>query len=313
MKGESCVAERARAGLRLLAASLLLNAAFAAAKLVGGWVGGSKALLADGLESTLDVVSSAMMWAALRFAARPPDETHPYGHGKAESLGAAACALLLLAAGGALAWQSLSALWRSNVQGHTLQVPEPFTLAILLAVVLAKEALYRAASARARRISSAALMAEAWHHRSDALTSFAALAGIGAALLGGPAWAQADAWAALACCGVILFNGARLLRSSTGELLDEQLAPDIVRAVEEAARRVPGVTSVEKCRVRKSGLSRLADLHVRVERSQTVAQGHQIAHAVKRAVVGAGLLVSEVVVHIEPEPQSSVSGRAGSV
>ncbi|MCX7869458.1 MAG: cation diffusion facilitator family transporter [Terrimicrobiaceae bacterium] len=169
------VQERSARGRRLILAGVAINVLLAAAKFVGGFLGGSKALLADGLESTLDILSSGMMWAALKMAARPADETHPYGHGKVESLGAVAGALLLLLAGAGLAAQSLAAIWRLNTGGSGVP-PEPFTLGILIAEIICKESLFRISSSTAQGIQSSALKADAWHHRSDALTSLAALA-----------------------------------------------------------------------------------------------------------------------------------------
>lgn len=303
---EASVEDRSARARRLIFAGVVINILLAGAKLAGGLMGGSKALVADALESTLDIFSSGMMWAALKVAARPADDTHPYGHGKVESLAAAAGAMVLLLAGSLLAFQSLRAIWKLNT-GSSGSPPEAYTLGILIVAIVCKEVLFRLSSHTAHGIQSTALKADAWHHRSDALTSLAALVGISLALLGGPSSIQADAWAALLCCGVILWNGGLMLRSSLGELLDEQMPQDVIRAVERAACSVEGVTSVEKCRVRKSGLTRIADIHVRVAGESSVTEGHAIAHGVKAAISGAGVNVSDVTVHIEPEPHSSIS------
>jgi cation diffusion facilitator family transporter len=293
-------------GRRLILIGVFLNIVLAAAKFVGGVVGNSSALMADGLESTLDVLSSGMMWAALKYAERPADHDHPYGHGKMESLAAVAGSLLLLGAGGALGIRSLFEIVSSWSQVPVAaDLPRPFTLGILLGTIAIKEGLFRLFQWRGASIGSTALAADAWHHRSDAITSLAALAGIGIALLGGPAWASADDWAALFSCGIIVFNGLRMLGSALGEAMDKQEPAAIRDGISLLAAKVSGVTSIEKIRVRKSGLSRIADLHVRVAGDKTVREGHAISHDVKDTLQKGGFNLSDVTVHIEPERESS--------
>lgn len=293
----SSLAERSARGRQVLALGVGINVFLAAVKLVTGWLGHSDALIADGLESTLDVLSSSLIWGALLYAERPPDEQHPYGHGKMESLAGIAGALLLLIAGMLVAWNSLREIFAADAVRTS---PAPFTLGVLILVIFLKETMFRLALNRGTEVGSSALKSDAWHHRSDALTSAAAAIGISAALLGGPAWVVADDWAALFSCGIIAFNGARMLRSSLGEILDEQAPVAVIAAIEQAAREVPGVENVEKCRVRKSGLTLIADLHVRVDGAVSVADGHRIAHHVKDALIGERYRLSDVTVHIEP-------------
>jgi cation diffusion facilitator family transporter len=291
------LAERAESGRRILAAGILINALLAAFKLAAGWAGHSDALIADGLESTLDVLSSTMIWLALKYAGRPPDPEHPYGHGKMESLAAAGGALFVLAAGVLVAVNSVREIgWGDPGR----PAPEPFTLGVVVFVVVVKEVLFRITRRRSLEIASRALETDAWHHRSDALTSLAAAIGILVALIGGPRFVSADDWAALFSCVVIAWNGWRMFRGSLGELLDEQAPPEVVARILEAARAVDGVVDVEKCRVRKSGLTHLADLHVRVCGESTVSTGHEIAHRVKDALLAGGWHLSDVTVHIEP-------------
>lgn len=295
------ISERAAAGRRVLAAGLLLNVFLALVKISAGWAGHSDALIADGLESTLDVLSSLLIWLALKYAERPPDSTHPYGHGKMESLAGAGGALLLLAAGLLVAWNSLREITGGAVDRPP---PAPFTLGILIGVVILKEGLFRYSKRRNHGVASSALEADAWHHRSDALTSLAAGVGILIALAGGPAFVSADDWAALFSCGIIAWNGARMFRGSLGELLDEQAPQSTIDRITACAEGVPGVDSVEKCRVRKSGLTLLADLHVRVPGDSTVSSGHRVSHLVKDALLEGGHHLSDVTVHIEPsEPR----------
>jgi cation diffusion facilitator family transporter len=178
--------------------------------------------------------------------------------------------------------------------------PEPFTLGVVVFVVVVKEVLFRLTRRRGKEIASRALETDAWHHRTDALTSLAAAIGILITLVGGARFVSADDWAALFSCVVIASNGLRMLRGSLGELLDEQAPPEVVGRIVDAARSVEGVVDVEKCRVRKSGLTLLADLHVRVCGESTVSAGHGIAHRVKDALLAGGWHLSDVTVHIEP-------------
>ena len=295
------VGRRASESRKLLLAGILVNLVLALAKIAGGLLGHSNALIADGIESSLDVLSSAIMWGAIKYAERPPDTEHPYGHGKMESLAAVAGSLLLVAAGATLGFYSIRQIVLLQGSTDLGAGPAGFTLVVLVGTILLKEGLFRWVSLRAKVIESRALQTEALHHRSDALTSLAAMIGISAALLGGPAWAQADAWAALFSCGLIVFNGVGMLRASIDEVLDAQAAPELIAEILIAVQAVPGVTSVEKCRVRKSGFARFADIHVRVSGDCTVREGHDIAHLVKNSLLKGNFHLSDVVVHIEPE------------
>lgn len=295
------VGRRARESRRLLLAGVLVNLVLALTKIAGGLLGHSNALIADGIESSLDVLSSIMLWGAIKYAERPADSDHPYGHGKMESLAAVCGSLVLMLAGGALGVHSIREIFAPRESTGLGATPAGFTLVVLAITIILKEGLFRWVRVRSAAIESKALQTDALHHRSDAFTSLAAAVGISAALIGGPAWTQADAWAALFSCAVIIFNGCGMLRSSIGEVLDAQAAPEIVAEILAAVRGVPGVTSVEKCRVRKSGFMRFADIHVRVAGDCTVREGHDIAHLVKNSLLEGEFNLADVVVHIEPE------------
>lgn len=291
------LAERSARGRQALVVSVVVNCLLAFFKLGAGWLGNSSALVADGLESSLDVLSALMIWGALKYSERPPDSDHPYGHGKMESLAGAGGALLLLVAGILVAASSLGDIWMG---GPNRPAPAPFTLAILVLVVAVKEGLFRLSNRRGLEVKSRAVQSDAWHHRSDALTSLAAAIGITASLIGGPAWVSADDWAALFSCSIITFNGFHMLKASLGELLDEQAPTEVIEEIMDIARTVEGVENVEKCRARKSGLSLIADLHVRVPGNVTVTSGHLIAHRVKDTLLAGDLNLLDVTVHIEP-------------
>jgi cation diffusion facilitator family transporter len=279
------------------------NATLAVVKVLAGFWGHSNALLADGLESALDVVSSALIWGALIYAGKPPDEEHPYGHGKLESLAAVVGAIFLIGAGASVALHSAINLWLGFFRrgGSEPELPEVWTLAVLLLVIASKEVFYRILMSVGKRVGSSAMQADAWHHRSDAMTSIAAFLGISIALIGGPAWQSADDWAALFSCAIILLNGFAMLRRGVGEVIDEQVSPELAGRILQIACEVENVSSAEKCRVRKSGLTLIADLHVRVSPDLSVRQGHDISHRVKDRLMESGLQLSDVTVHLEPE------------
>lgn len=283
---------RAEAGARLVLRGVALNLALAAAKFTGGILGSTYALVADGVESLLDAGASVLVWAGFRYAAKPPDADHPHGHGKAEPLAALAVALATFAAAGWIAVHALHEILTPH------QGPHWGTLPLLAVIVVTKWAFSR----RLARASDGgvALGAEAWHHAADALTSAAAFVGISVALLGGPDYAAADDWAALAACAVIVFNGLSILRRALGEVMDAAAAPETHDSVRACAHAVPGVLGVDKCRVRRSGLSHLVEIEIEVEPELSVRRGHLLAHAVQDALLAAGLSITHVVVHVEP-------------
>jgi cation diffusion facilitator family transporter len=289
-------------GLRLSKLALLINALLAVVKIAVGVLGHSYVLVADGIESTADIFSSVVVWGGLRLALLPADENHPYGHGKAEPVAGIIVSLLLLAAAVLIAVQSLHEILTPH------QAPAWFTLPVLLAVIVTKETLFRVAFRAGNSLESTALKSDAWHHRSDALTSAAAFVGIAIALIGGPGYQSADDWAALLACGVIAWNGLRLLRGALDEVMDAAVSPEIVAAVRRIAAGVEGVADIEKCRVRKVGLHLALDIHVVVDGELSVRRGHDIAHRVKDRLLASPHPINDVIVHIEPDRQENTAG-----
>jgi cation diffusion facilitator family transporter len=271
-----------------------LSALLAALKITGGILGNAYALVADGIESLLDIVTSALVWTGLQVASRPPDTNHPYGHGKAEPLAGIVVALITLVAAVWIAWRSASQILAPNHHPHWGTLP-------LLAGVVGVKLLYcRRLQAAEGLTGSTALKIEAWHHLADALTSGAAFLGIGIAVIGGPAYASADGWAALVACAIIAWNGLSLLRKALDDVMDMAVPFAFESQVRTTAAKVHAVKGIDKCRVRKSGLSYLVDIHVEVDPSLSVREGHDIAGAVKHALLRSPLRISDVVVHIEP-------------
>jgi cation diffusion facilitator family transporter len=282
-----------RRGLLVTFVALLVNLLLSIIKLVAGWVGGSYALVADGVESCADVLGSLVVLGGMKIAAKPADENHPYGHGRAETLAALFVTILLLLAGLGIGVKAVQAI--VNPSG----IPAPFTLWVLLGVIVVKEVLFRRMRRSASLLDSAAILSDAWHHRCDAITSAAAVAGISIALLGGPAFQSADAWAALIASAVIVVNAARLARKPIGELMEVE-PTELIERVRQVAAGTKGVHRIEKIQARKSGLCYWLDMHVEVDPNMTVRQGHDLAHEVQDSVCQHFPQIAGAIIHIEP-------------
>jgi cation diffusion facilitator family transporter len=281
-------------GARLALVGMVVNVVLSATKIVGGVLGHSYVLIADGIESALDIAGSVIIWAGLKFAARPADATHPYGHGKAEPFAGILVSLGVIAAALLIAVRSVQEIFAPH------HAPAAFTLVVLVVVVAIKELLFQYVNRLGREAGSTALRTDAFHHRVDALTSTAAFVGISIALIGGPGWRSADAWAALFACAVIAANGLRLFYPALREILDTAPSAEIVEQIRTAAAAVPGVIEIDKCLVRKMGLEFYVDLHVGVDESISVRAGHELAHEVKDAIRQTNPRIADVLVHIEP-------------
>lgn len=287
--------ERAQAGATLVLRGIALNAVLAVAKFAGGVFGHTYALIADGVESLLDIVSSSLVFAGFHVAARPPDENHPYGHGKAEPLSALAVALAIFGAAAWIGWHAVGQILNPG------QGPHWASLIVLAVVMIVKFWFSRRMTRAGAAHGSTALEMEGFHHYSDALTSAAAFVGISIALIGGKGFEAADDWAALVACVVITVNGVKIFNRAVGDVMDTAVAPAFEQEVRSLALEVPGVEALDKCRVRKSGLSHLVDIQVRVDGKLTVRAGHDIAHVVKdRLLASPRHTITDVSVHVEP-------------
>jgi cation diffusion facilitator family transporter len=288
--------------MRSVLIGVFANAALALVKGLAGFFGNSYALIADAIESVFDIFTSILVWFGLRYASRPPDENHPYGHGKAEPLVACVVSLALMGAAFLIAIESVREILRPH------HAPAPFTLVVLVVVVVAKELLFRSVARAGERMGSMAVKTDAWHHRSDAITSGAAFVGISIALVGGPGYEAADDFAALLAAGIIAFNAVHLLRPALAELLDAAPPKEFAEGVRRAAAGVPGVLGLDKCVVRKVGFDLYVDLHVRVHGVLPVRDGHRIAHDVKDAVRAHNTRVRDVTIHVEPATAAEEAG-----
>jgi cation diffusion facilitator family transporter len=281
---------------------ILVNLGLSVTKISAGVVGHSFALVADGLESGADVLSGLAVFFGLKLAVKPPDADHPYGHGKAEPLAALCVGLTLVAAAITIMVESIHEILTPH------RVPAPYTLVVLAGVLIVKALLSRHVGTVGDSIGSLAVKGDAWHHRSDAITSAFAFLGISIALLGGPRWARADAWAALCAGVVVLYNAWHQMRPAILELGDIAPDPDITARVREIAGRMPGVLGLDKCFVRKMGFSFYVDLHIIVNGELSVREGHRIAHLVEDSVLEELPQISEVLVHVEPEEELAAKG-----
>jgi cation diffusion facilitator family transporter len=286
--------DRLKRGLRVTFIGMIVNTVLAVGKTVAGVVGHSHALVADGVESLADVFSSVIVWRGLVVAEEPADKDHPYGHGKAEPIAAAVVATMLVFAA---IWIGITAV-REILTPHSM--PAPFTLVVLILVVVVKETLFRRVMQESMSLESTAVKTDAWHHRSDALTSLAAAIGIAVALIGGPGYEAADDWAALFAAGIIAWNGSRLFRTAADELMDMKADPEVEQQVRKVGEAVEGVREIEKCLIRKAGHHYFVDIHVQVDPQMTVVRAHDIAHQVKDRIKASLPQVRDVLVHIEP-------------
>jgi cation diffusion facilitator family transporter len=285
---------RIQLGIRSAQLGLLVNAILTGVKLVAGVVGSSGALIADAVESMADILSSIIVWSGLRVSAREADEVYPFGYGKAEALAAAVVGLMLFIAAVGIAVEAV----RQIITPH--RTPAPFTLVVLVAVVVIKEILFRRTRAVSRQLGSAAVRADAWHHRSDAITSAAAFIGIGISIWRGPGWEAADDWAALLAAAVIAANGLHIMRPAVQDLMDRAPDRSLLDRIARAATSVPGVLAIEKLKVRRAGMGLYVDLHVQADGTMSLDDAHRLSGRVKGAVRATEPAVLGVLVHMEP-------------
>lgn len=280
--------------LRTTQVGIIISIILVILKAISGHIGHSYALIADATETGADVFSSALLLLALRIAIKPADKQHPYGHGKAEPISAVMISVFLIAAA---FWIGLHAIEMIRTP-H--EMPHRFTLAVLLIVVIVKEAMFRYVKAVGKQLNSQAIIADAYHHRSDVITSVAAFIGIAIALILGPGHESADDWAALLASLAIIYNAIGILRPALGEVMDAAPPDEIVDKIRNLASSEPDVILVEKTFVRKMGFDYYVDLHVQVDPNLTVFKSHQIAHRVKDILLKNDSSIKDVLVHIEP-------------
>ncbi|GAB3588623.1 cation diffusion facilitator family transporter [Hymenobacter daeguensis] len=275
--------------------SIAGNASLALLKGAAGYFGNSYALIADAIESTADIFSSFLVLLGIKYAHRPADKNHPYGHGRIEPLVTFLVVGFLITSATIIAYESIQ-----NI-GTPHALPRAWTLLVLGGIIIWKEISFRTVMKKAEATNSSSLKADAWHHRSDAITSVAAFIGISVALFLGKGYESADDWAALFASGFILYNSYQIFRPALGEILDEHMYDDLVAEIRTVAQQVDGVLGTEKCLVRKTGMQYQVDLHASVSGDMTVRQGHEIAHRLKDTLQREIPRLGNVLIHVEPQ------------
>ena len=277
--------------------SIIGNTILAIVKGITGVFGNSYALIADAIESTTDVFSSFLVLIGLKYSSKPPDDNHPYGHGKAEPLITFAVVGFLVISATVIAYESIEHIRTPH------SVPESYTLIVLAIIIVIKEFFYRFVSKKSEETKSTSLKADAWHHRSDAITSLMAFLGISIAIFMGEGYETADDWAALFASGFILYNAYLILRPALGEVMDEHMHDDMIENIREISMSFEGVVETEKCYVRKMGMAFIVDLHIAVDAEITVKMGHDIAHEVKDRLLNELPEIADVLIHVEPDDE----------
>ena len=275
--------------------SIIGNVLLAVIKLASGIFGNSYALIADGIESTADIFSSFFVLLGFKYAQRPPDENHPYGHSRIEPLITFLVVAFLVTSATVIAYESIENIRTPH------NIPESWTLIVLAVIILWKELSFRYVMRKSKETNSSSLKADAWHHRSDAITSITAFIGISIALYFGKGFETADDWAALFASAFILYNAYLIFRPALGEIMDEHRYDDLVENIREVAINVNGIRGTEKCFVRKAGMKYLVELHAIVDGKITVDEGHFLAHQLQDKLQEELPEISHITIHIEPE------------
>ena len=274
--------------------SIVGNLALAIVKWLAGFFGHSYALIADAIESTADIFSSLLVLFGIKYSNRPADKNHPYGHGRAEPLITFLVVGFLITSAAIIAHDSIQNIRTPH------ELPKPYTLFILGAIIIWKEISYRIVLKRSKETHSSSLEADAWHHRSDAITSIAAFIGISIALFFGKGYESADDWAALVAAGFIVYNSYLIFRPALGEIMDEHVYDDLIDEIRKVAKGVEGIIDTEKCFIRKAGMRYHVDLHAVVDGTISVWEGHELAHKLKDTLRSQLPMLGHVLIHIEP-------------
>jgi cation diffusion facilitator family transporter len=274
--------------------SIVGNTSLAIIKGLAGFFGNSYALIADAIESTTDILSSCLVLFGIKYSNKPADDNHPYGHGRAEPLITFLVVGFLITSATIIAYESIL-----NI-GTPHDLPKSWTLLVLGSIIIWKEYSFRVVMRRSKETNSSSLKADAWHHRSDAITSVAAFIGITVALVLGKGYESADDWAALFASGFILYNSYLIFRPALGEIMDEHLNDDLIEEIRRVSHEVEGIIDTEKCFIRKSGMKYHVDLHARVDANITVKEGHDLAHLLKDTLRSEIPELGHVLIHVEP-------------
>ena len=274
--------------------SIIGNTSLALIKGLAGFFGNSYALVVDAIESTTDIFASFLVLFGIKYSNRPADENHPYGHGRAEPLITFLVVGFLITSATIIAYESVQ-----NI-GTPHELPKAWTLIVLALIIGWKEYSFQMVMKKSIITNSSSLKADAWHHRSDAITSVAAFIGISIALILGKGYESADDWAALFASFFILYNSYLIFRPALGEIMDEHRYEDLVENIRQESLKVEGIIGTEKCFIRKAGMKYHVDLHAIVDANISVKEGHDLAHKLKDTLRSEILELGHVLIHIEP-------------
>ena len=274
--------------------SIIGNTSLALIKGLAGFFGNSYALVADAIESTTDIFASFLVLFGIKYSNRPADENHPYGHGRAEPLITFLVVGFLITSATIIAYESIL-----NI-GTPHDLPKSWTLIVLGLIIGWKEYSFQMVMKKSIITNSSSLKADAWHHRSDAITSVAAFIGISIALILGKGYESADDWAALFASFFIIYNSYLIFRPALGEIMDEHRYDDLVENIRIESLKVDGIIGTEKCFIRKAGMKYHVDLHAIVDATISVKEGHDLAHKLKDTLRSKILELGHVLIHIEP-------------
>ncbi len=279
---------------------VVVNIILAILKTVGGVLGHSAALLADGIHSLSDLLSDFMVLYASKHANTDADEDHPYGHARFETLATVALGALLILVGIGIAYDAISRL----ITHADTHIPHSFTLYVAALSIISKEALYHLTRRVGIRIRSKMLEANAWHHRTDAISSIVVLIGIGGAMLGMPAL---DSYAAIVVALMVIKIGGELAYQSVMELVDTALEPELVEKVKQKILSIDDVAHLHLLRSRRMGHNALIDVHIQVAPRLSVSEGHHISEMVERVLIDSFEEINDVTVHIDPEDDETAA------
>ena len=274
--------------------SIIGNTSLAIIKGLAGFFGNSYALVADAIESTTDIFASFLVLFGIKYSNRPADENHPYGHGRAEPLITFLVVGFLITSATIIAYESII-----NI-GTPHDLPKSWTLIVLAIIICWKEYSFQMVMKKSIITNSSSLKADAWHHRSDAITSIAAFIGISIALVLGKGYESADDWAALFASFFIIYNSYLIFRPALGEIMDEHRYDDLVENIRIESLKVDGIIGTEKCFIRKAGMKYHVDLHAIVDATISVKEGHDLAHRLKVTLRNKILELGHILIHIEP-------------
>jgi len=287
--------DKYRTGQQAAVVGIVSNLVLSIGKIIAGVIGNSSALITDGIHSASDIVTSLAVFLGMKIAKRPPDKEHPYGHGKAENIAAKTVAIILILV-------SIQIVY-TNIGGITTEryiLPSSLAIWVAIASIIIKEGLFQYKISIGKRLNSSSLISDAWHHRSDAFSSFIVLIGIIGAKIGGTRWIFLDRLAAVIVGLIILGIGIKLFIKTASELMDKMPETKILKKINSIALSVEGVMDTETLKARKIGLDIFVDIHIEVNKNITIEKGHKIAHKVKGTLIEKMPVIKDVLVHIEP-------------